>query len=117
MTLFYAGDHVGHGIIENKKMKEASLKRDERLFVFASSKMKSKKLMVDEENDEDSMCSSEWRSSIHCRDSETEDDFSTSSRRSCPKWESYTLFQKNEEDKAFLDRINAQKRNETGITH
>ncbi|GFQ07692.1 hypothetical protein PHJA_002913300 [Phtheirospermum japonicum] len=57
--------------------------------------------------------SSEWRSSINCRDSGTEDPFSSSSRRSCPKWESYTVFQKYDEEMLFLDRISAQKLHET----
>ncbi|OWM65139.1 uncharacterized protein LOC116215525 [Punica granatum] len=61
-----------------------------------------------------SKSSSEWRSStINCRDSGTEDPFSSSSRRSCPKWESYTLFQKYDEEMMFLDRISAQKLEET----
>lgn len=54
--------------------------------------------------------SSEWRSSINCG---TEDPFSSSSRRSCPKWESYTVFQKYDEEMLFLDRISAQKLSET----
>ncbi|CAH9147139.1 unnamed protein product [Cuscuta epithymum] len=58
-----------------------------------------------------SKSSSEWRSSI--KDSCTEDPFSSSSRRSCPKWESYTLFQKYDEEMLFLDRISAQKLRET----
>ncbi|XP_018723295.2 uncharacterized protein LOC104421666 isoform X1 [Eucalyptus grandis] len=60
-----------------------------------------------------SKSSSEWRSSINCRDSGTEDPFSSSSRRSCPKWESYTVFQKYDEEMLFLDRITAQKLHET----
>ncbi|TYH03316.1 hypothetical protein ES288_A09G209600v1 [Gossypium darwinii] len=60
-----------------------------------------------------SKSSSEWRSSINCRDSGTEDPFSSSSRRSCPKWESYTVFQKYDEEMMFLDRISAQKLQET----
>ncbi|CAA0833555.1 Protein of unknown function (DUF1666 [Striga hermonthica] len=47
--------------------------------------------------------SSEWRSSMN------DDPFSSSSRRSCPKWESYTLFQKYDEEMLFLDRITVQK--------
>ncbi|KAK4752576.1 hypothetical protein SAY87_021374 [Trapa incisa] len=61
-----------------------------------------------------SKSSSEWRTStINCRDSGTEDPFSSSSRRSCHKWESYTLFQKYDEEMMFLDRISAQKLHET----
>uniref|UniRef100_A0A7N0T1F7 Uncharacterized protein n=1 Tax=Kalanchoe fedtschenkoi TaxID=63787 RepID=A0A7N0T1F7_KALFE len=62
-----------------------------------------------------SKSSSEWRSSIFCRDSVsgTEDPFSSSSRRSCPKWESYAVFQKYDEEMLFFDRISAQKLHET----
>lgn len=60
-----------------------------------------------------SKSSSEWRSSINCRDPGY-DPFSSSSRRSCPKWESYTVFQKYDEEMLFLDRISAQKLQETG---
>ncbi|TKY60928.1 structural constituent of ribosome [Spatholobus suberectus] len=102
-------DHVSVEIIKNKKVQEANLARDERFFVFASTQLQSKKLMVEEKDDE----SSTWRSSINGRDSETEDAFSSSSRRSCPKWESYTLFQKYDEEMAILDRISAQKLHET----
>ncbi|CAN0891522.1 hypothetical protein LINGRAHAP2_LOCUS17043 [Linum grandiflorum] len=59
-----------------------------------------------------SKSSTEWRSSI--RDSGTDQDpFSSSSRRSCPKWESYTVFQKYDEEMIFLNRISAQKLQET----
>ncbi|KOM57759.1 hypothetical protein LR48_Vigan11g079200 [Vigna angularis] len=103
-------DHVSVEIIRNKKVQEPNAARDERFFVFASTQLQSKKLMVEEKDDE----SSKWKSSINCRDSETEEDaFSSSSRRSCPKWESYTLFQKYDEEMAILDRISAQKLHET----
>ncbi|XP_061344932.1 uncharacterized protein LOC133290826 [Gastrolobium bilobum] len=98
-------DHVSREIIKSKKVQEANLIRDERFFVFASSQLQNKKLIV-EEKDDDSNSSSEWR------DSENEDAFSSSSRRSCPKWESYTLFQKYDEEMEFLDRIGAQKLHE-----
>jgi len=91
-------------------VQEPNLARDERFFVFASTQLQSKKLRVEEKDEE----SSKWKSSINCRDSETEDAFSSSSRRSCPKWESYTLFQKYDEEMAILDRISAQKLHETG---
>lgn len=88
--------------------------------------METRKLVAQEKDDEEifgdsctvgstSKSSSEWRSSIYCRDSGTEDPFSSSSRRSCPKWESYTVFQKYDEEMMFLDRISAQKLHETGI--
>ncbi|KAK9118450.1 hypothetical protein Scep_016543 [Stephania cephalantha] len=38
-----------------------------------------------------SKSSSEWRNSLTCRDSGTDDPFSSSSRRSCPTWESYSM--------------------------
>lgn len=44
----------------------------------------------------------------------TDDPFSSSSRRSCPKWESYAVYQKYDEEMMFLDRISAQKLHETG---
>ncbi|KAL2342488.1 hypothetical protein Fmac_003773 [Flemingia macrophylla] len=102
-------DHVSVEIIKNKKVQEANHARDERFFVLASTQSNSKKLMIEEKDDE----SSKWRSSINCRDSETEDDVFSSSSRSCPKWESYTLFQKYDEEMAILDRISAQKLHET----
>ncbi|KAL2648919.1 hypothetical protein GLYMA_05G234100v4 [Glycine max] len=102
-------DHVSVEIIKNKKVQETNLARDERFFVFASTQLQSKKLMIEERDDE----SSKWKSSIIGRDSDTEDAFSSSSRRSCPKWESYTLFQKYDEEMAILDRISAQKHHET----
>ncbi|XP_058736105.1 uncharacterized protein LOC131608196 [Vicia villosa] len=112
----YKDDQVGVGIIKNKKVQETSQTRDERFFVFPSKQLNSKKMIVDEEkdnddDDDDDSCSSyEYRSSIHSRDSATDDEFSASSRRSCPKWESYTLFEKYDEENAFLDRINAQNK-------
>lgn len=101
--------------------------KDEKFLVFAPSQLEiTKKFLVDEEKDHEeiygdsctvgstSKSSSEWRSSINCRDSGTDDPFSSSSRRSCPKWESYTVFQKYDEEMMFLDRISAQKLHETG---
>lgn len=99
----------------------------EKIFVFAATQLESKKLSVQEkdiDNEEifgdsctvgsTSKSSSEWRSSITYRDSGVEDPFSSSSRRSCPKWESYTVFQKYDEEMMFLDRVSAQKLHETG---
>lgn len=99
--------------------------------IFEPPKLETKKILVQEKEDVDddhdeifgdsctvgstSKSSSEWRSSINCRDSGTEDPFSSSSRRSCPKWESYTVFQKYDEEMTFLDRISAQKLHETGV--
>jgi hypothetical protein len=63
-------------------------------------------------NGSTSKSSSEWRNSV-----KTDDPFSTSSRRSCPKWESYTVFQKYDEEMTFLTRISAQKLHEAGENH
>ncbi|XP_050203509.1 uncharacterized protein LOC126653618 [Mercurialis annua] len=107
---------IGHN---NKKIE------DGRFIIFARTQLESKKLDAQEKDDDDneeifgdsytvgstSKSSSEWRSSI--KDSGTEDPFSSSSRRSCPKWESYTVFQKYDEEMMFLDRISAQKLHET----
>ncbi|KAG5009393.1 hypothetical protein JHK87_017908 [Glycine soja] len=120
----YDEDHVEIGVIENKKVQEESLAGDERFFAYAPTQLEAKKLIVEEKDYEEiygdsctvgstSKSSSEWRSSINCRDSGTEDPFSSSSRRSCPKWESYTVFQKYDEEMSFLDRISAQKLHET----
>ncbi|KAL5722137.1 hypothetical protein ACHQM5_005694 [Ranunculus cassubicifolius] len=56
--------------------------------------------------------SSEWRSSSIYRDSGTEDPFSSSSRRSCAGWESYTLYRKYDEEMLFFDRYSTQKLSE-----
>ncbi|KAJ8622878.1 hypothetical protein MRB53_031407 [Persea americana] len=55
----------------------------------------------------------EWRSSTNYRGSETEDPFSSSSRRSSSRWENYTMFKKYDEEMMFFDRISAQKLTET----
>ncbi|KAF1886251.1 hypothetical protein Lal_00045481 [Lupinus albus] len=118
-------DQISFEIIENKKVvQESNFIRDERFFVSAPTHLETKKLVIEEKDDEEiygdsctvgstSKSSSEWRSSINCRDSGTEDPFSSSSRRSCPKWESYTVFQKYDEEMSFLDRLSAQKLHET----
>ncbi|KAJ4829363.1 hypothetical protein Tsubulata_048967 [Turnera subulata] len=107
------------------KKREATFSVDDKYFIFAPTELASKKLHeVQEKNTEEeeiygdsctvgstSKSSSEWRSSI--KDSGTEDPFSSSSRRSCPRWESYTVFQKYDEEMMFLDRISAQKLQET----
>lgn len=102
-----------------------NFKQEEDFLVFQPPKSMSKKLMQEKEEEDifgdtltigsTSKDSSEWRSSINYRDqSGTDDPFSSSSRRSCPKWESYTVFQKYDEEMLFLDRISAQKLHETG---
>lgn len=126
-----AEEHVDIGIIKNKKVHESNNTRDERFFVIGPTQLETKKLIIEEKDDNDeeeiygdsctvgstSKNSSDWRSSIICRDSGTDDPFSSSSRRSCPKWESYTVFQKYDEEMSFLDRISAQKLHETGNIH
>ncbi|XP_038680422.1 uncharacterized protein LOC119981402 [Tripterygium wilfordii] len=103
---------------------DSNFSEDENFLVYAPTELESKKLKAIVKDDEEifgdsctngstSKSSSEWRSSINCRDSGTEDPFSSSSRRSCPKWESYTVFQKYDEEMMFLDRISAQKLHET----
>ncbi|KAF5730365.1 hypothetical protein HS088_TW20G00738 [Tripterygium wilfordii] len=103
---------------------DSNFSEDGNFLDYAPNQLESRKLKAIEKNDEEifgdsctngstSKSSSEWRSSINCRDSGTEDPFSSSSRRSCPKWESYTVFQKYDEEMMFLDRISAQKLHET----
>ncbi|XP_021739095.1 uncharacterized protein LOC110705517 isoform X2 [Chenopodium quinoa] len=109
--------------IEEVKKEDAKFTRDDKFLIFAPPKSESKKLIVDMEKEKEKMfedtytigstskSSSEWRSSV--RDSCTDDPFSSSSRRSCPKWESYAVYQKYDEEMMFLDRISAQKLHET----
>ncbi|XP_047311601.1 uncharacterized protein LOC124915005 [Impatiens glandulifera] len=52
--------------------------------------------------------SSEWRDSSY-----TEDPFSSSSRRSCFKWESYPIFQKYEDEMLLFDKIIWEKLQES----
>ncbi|XP_038901240.1 uncharacterized protein LOC120088168 [Benincasa hispida] len=106
-----------------KKEEEIVVKENNngKYLVFGANELLDRKSKEEEEIFGDSCTvgstsksSSEWRSSINCRDSSgTEDPFSSSSRRSCPKWESYTVFQKYDEEMMFLDRITAQKLHET----
>ncbi|XP_073316962.1 uncharacterized protein [Primulina huaijiensis] len=115
----YTQDIIENGN-KNQQTKELNFRQEEDFLVFQPSKSEGKKLV--QENDEGeifgdtftigstSKDSSEWRSSINCG---TDDPFSSSSRRSCPKWESYTLFQKYDEEMLFLDRISVQKLHET----
>lgn len=109
---------------EKNKAVQTHLPGDENCLVFRPHQLETNKFQVQENKEDEifgdstvgstSKSSSEWRSSINCRDSATEDPFSSSSRRSCPKWESYTVFQKYDEEMMFLDRISAQKLHETG---
>lgn len=108
---------------ETQNRKSEKSFNEENYFIFEPPKLETKKIqvqgkdIVNEETFGDtctvgstSKNSSEWRSSINCG---TEDPFSSSSRRSCPKWESYTVFQKYDEEMLFLDRVSAQKLQET----
>ncbi|KAK4350017.1 hypothetical protein RND71_029330 [Anisodus tanguticus] len=121
---------INHGKIyrkittDKKVIKSKRICREENFLVYAPSKLEGKKFQFQEKEDNNvdeifgdsysvgstSKSSSEWRSSI--KDS-GEDQFSSSSRRSCPKWESYTVFQKYDEEMLFLDRISVQKLHET----
>ncbi|XP_016456095.1 uncharacterized protein LOC107780088 [Nicotiana tabacum] len=109
---------------KHKKVKKSNklLCREENFLVYAPSKLESKKIFQFQKNedideiygdsytvDSTSKSSSEYRNSIK----DSEDPFSSSSRRSCPKWESYTIFQKYDEEMLFLDRISTQKLHET----
>ncbi|XP_030937238.1 uncharacterized protein LOC115962527 isoform X1 [Quercus lobata] len=105
---------------ESKKSETTNFSEDEKFFTFAPPKSERKKSIVQEKEEDEifgdsctagstSKSSSEWRSSVNY----SEDPLSSSSRRSCPKWESYTMFQKYDEEMMFLDRISAQKLHET----
>lgn len=126
-------DDIDHGkfyrkVAKNKKVKQSKkICREESFLVYAPAKLESKKLEFRKKEDTNvdeifgdsykvgsiSKSSFEWRSSINDSRSEEEDLFSSSSRRSCPKWESYTVFQKYDEEMLFLDRISVQKLHET----
>ncbi|KAL2935321.1 Canalicular multispecific organic anion transporter 1 [Bienertia sinuspersici] len=96
---------------------ESNFTQDEKFLIFDPPKSEVKKLLQDMEKESEeiifedtytvgstSKSSSDWRSSM--RDSAiTDDPFSSSSRRSCPKWESYAVYQKYDEEMMFLDRI------------
>ncbi|KAL4573508.1 hypothetical protein LXL04_020317 [Taraxacum kok-saghyz] len=108
---------------EKGKNWESNVTQVDKLLNIAPLNSVTKKLELEEKDKEEifgdtntigstSKSSSEWRSSINCRDP-SYDPFSSSSRRSCPKWESYTVFQKYDEEMLFLDRISAQKLQET----
>ncbi|GAB2225394.1 hypothetical protein Droror1_Dr00006186 [Drosera rotundifolia] len=105
-------------------MKQIKFGKDDKYFIYTPPKMEQRKLDVldNKEGDEilvgepfnvgsTSKSSSEWRSSM--QDSTTDDPFSSSSRRNCQRWESYTVFQKYDEEMHFLDRLSAQKLHET----
>ncbi|KAK1387961.1 Checkpoint serine/threonine-protein kinase BUB1 [Heracleum sosnowskyi] len=121
-TIVYPTENHNEKMDTQNRKSEKSF-NEENYFIFEPPKFETKKIQVEEKdivNEEifgdtctvgsTSKNSSEWRSSINCG---TEDPFSSSSRRSCPKWESYTVFQKYDEEMLFLDRVSAQKLQET----
>ncbi|KAL8205260.1 hypothetical protein R6Q57_008811 [Mikania cordata] len=119
-------DKIEGKYVENAKKLESNPTEADKfvnLQTVAVNNLETKKLELEEKNKEEifgdtmtvgstSKSSSEWRSSINCQDPGY-DPFSSSSRRSCPKWESYTVFQKYDEEMLFLDRISAKKLQET----
>ncbi|XP_024020290.1 uncharacterized protein LOC21402877 [Morus notabilis] len=123
-------DEYVYDKINSETKMDTNFSGDEKFISFAPTQLETKKFLAKEKDiiyheEEEvfgdsctvgstSKSSSEWRSSINYRDSGTDQDpFSSSSRRSCPKWESYTVFQKYDEEMMFLDRISAQKLHET----
>lgn len=133
-----AGEEDGHG--EHGEEDDEEEKRfrgdDVKLFVNSRALADTKKLLlegamagkggVQREREEESRLgastltsestsksSVEWRSSTVTKDSETEYPFSSSSRRSSSRWESYALFRKYDEDMVYFHRIGAQKLTET----
>lgn len=128
-------DHRGH---REEEEEEKGFSEDHvKLFVNNRALADTKKLLLEgvvggqaggheEEKDKDSRfgastltsestskSSVEWRSSTVTKDSETEYPFSSSSRRSSSRWESYTLFRKYDEDMVYFHRVGAQKLTET----
>ncbi|XP_019189675.1 PREDICTED: uncharacterized protein LOC109184089 isoform X2 [Ipomoea nil] len=120
------------GVVKKEKrgMVRNFMDVEEDFFVFSPSKLENKKKFEFEEKENmnkkeegfgfgdgftvgscnsKTSSESEWRSSIKY----SEDPFSSSSRRSCPTWESYAVFQKYDEEMLFLDRISIQKLHET----
>ncbi|KVI04501.1 Protein of unknown function DUF1666 [Cynara cardunculus var. scolymus] len=122
MCMFFAFYFIEKYRETGKKL-ESNLTQVDKFLNLASLNPVTKRFELEEKDKEEifgdtntvgstSKSSSEWRSSINCRDP-SYDPFSSSSRRSCPKWESYTVFQKYDEEMLFLDRISAQKLQET----
>ncbi|KAK4436947.1 hypothetical protein Salat_0028600 [Sesamum alatum] len=116
--------YEGRMLRNQQQAVEISLRQEDDFLVFQPPPIAEGKKLVQEKEEGEifgdtftigstSKDSSEWRSSINYRDSGTDDPFSSSSRRSCPKWESYTVFQKYDEEMLFLDRISVQKLQET----
>ncbi|XP_059661651.1 uncharacterized protein LOC132307803 [Cornus florida] len=113
-------DHDGNcDSEENENMK---VTEDENYLFFAPSELKNKKYQLFHEQKDseeffgewrtaksNSKSSSEWKSSTNCKDSGTEDRFSCSSN-----WgESYTVLQRYDKERLFLDRASSQRLLET----
>ncbi|GAB2292855.1 hypothetical protein Dimus_027089 [Dionaea muscipula] len=119
----YNHAHEGEEVIE--EMNEKNFGEDDKFLIFTPRKMEQRKFntLSDIKEDDEvfdgeaiivgstSKSSSEWRSSM--QDSTTDDPFSSSSRRNGRKWESYTVFQKYDEEMIILDQISARKLQET----
>nr|DAD31790.1 TPA_asm: hypothetical protein HUJ06_010641 [Nelumbo nucifera] len=113
------------GATDSENEERNHLSEDENFLIFAPLQLEARKVQAQVKDGDEmlgdtftvgstsSKSSSEWRSSTNFRDSGTEDPFSSSSRRSCPNWEPYTVFQKYDEEMSFFDRISAQKLSET----
>ncbi|PIA39749.1 hypothetical protein AQUCO_02600302v1, partial [Aquilegia coerulea] len=112
---------------DNLGMVKTYLEEDQNFLIFSPTKSKSKNVTPLEDHAAEtfegsftigstSKSSSEWRTSLLNRNSSvSEYPFSSSSRRSCPTWESYTAFQKYDEEMMFYDQVSAQKLNETKL--
>lgn len=119
-------DHQAEDEFEQKEEdnKEEEMPKNEKvvLDVNKTEQFDSKKFKLEEHtfgasltSESTSKSSMEWRSSAIFSDSVTECPFSSSSRRSSSRWETYTLFRKYDEEMMFFDRISAQKLTETGM--
>ncbi|KAF5183257.1 Dna ligase [Thalictrum thalictroides] len=112
---------------DNLNMVKTFLEEDGNFIIFSPTKSKSKNVTSLEDHAAEtfeepftlgstSKSSSEWRTSLLNRNSSvSEYPFSSSSRRSCPTWESYSAFQKYDEEMIFYDQVSAQKLNETKL--
>ncbi|GER52348.1 hypothetical protein STAS_29791 [Striga asiatica] len=117
-TSLDSNNYVTHEVFPDKQQPKTDIRfrQDECSMVFQQPMSRGKELLLPQDKKEEkeifedtftlgstSRDSSEWRSSMN------DDPFSSSSRRSCTKWESCTLFQKYDEEMLFLDRITIQK--------
>ncbi|XP_047333088.1 uncharacterized protein LOC124936618 [Impatiens glandulifera] len=83
-------------IHKKEKKEKGKFTRDENFLIFAPPKMETKKLVGEKD-------------AIDIQVGQS----SSSSRRSCPKWESYAMFKKYDEEMLLLDKISAQKLHQT----